>query len=201
MTKAERRSEMTKTTEQYLKAPYARILIPESDGTYTAEILEFPGCLAQGDTAQEALANLEQAARGWIVAALEQGQEIPPPTTNQGFSGRLALRLPRSLHKQATRLAQRDGTSLNQFLVTAVAARVGAEDIFNKIVQTTWRPTFNWTRVNLTNYTTVISGSLTSGVVASALLAPSAYSETTPVLSPQSTQLVIPLSHGGTERA
>jgi predicted RNase H-like HicB family nuclease len=163
MAKTTDRIEGKKATEEqineYLRAPYARILMPESDGTFTAEILEFPGCLAQGDTAPEALSNLEAAARGWIAAALEQGQEIPAPTTNQGFSGRVALRLPRGLHRQAVRYAERDGTSLNQFLVTAVAARVGAEDVFDKIFQRYVKATpvvhqdvafNNWTQVNVT---------------------------------------------------
>lgn len=121
--------------ESYLKAPYARILMPESGRGFTAEILEFPGCVAQGSTSSEALANLEDAARGWIEAGLDQGQEIPPPTTNQGFSGRVALRLPRGLHRQAVRYAERDGTSLNQFLVSAIAARMGAEDFWDKIAR------------------------------------------------------------------
>ena len=29
---------------EYLKAPYGRVVVPESDGTFRAEITEFPGC-------------------------------------------------------------------------------------------------------------------------------------------------------------
>ena len=126
---------MPKTPQQYLKAPYARVLIPEDHGGFFAEILEFPGCFAEGATADEALQRLNAAAEAWIAAALEQGQEIPEPSSNVGHSGKLALRLPRSLHRQAVRMAQRDGTSLNQFLVTAIAARVGAEDLFVRLVE------------------------------------------------------------------
>lgn len=119
--------------ERYLKAPYARVVIPESDGRYSAEILEFPGCYAAGNTAAEALANLEDSARSWILSMLEDGFEIPEPTANQAYSGRIALRLPRSLHRKAAQLAQRDRTSLNQFLVTAIAMRVGAEETVARI--------------------------------------------------------------------
>lgn len=193
MTTRTRTTTRNNVVEEYLKAPYARIVMPEGNGSFVAEILEFPGCLAQGDTAQEALANLERAAKGWIEAALEQGQEIPPPTTNQGFSGRLALRLPRSLHRQATLLAQRDGTSLNQFLVTAVAARVGAEDIFGKIAQRyakAWSVvhqdfSFNWTQVN---------------VAAQNIIAPAVLHSTSQiVLPPHSAPLLTVV--GGTYRA
>ena len=124
---------MQKTPEAYLKEPYSRILIPNDDGTFSGEVLEFPGCVAEGDTANQAMENLEAAAMSWIEASLEQGLDIPEPSLNQGFGGKVALRLPRSLHRQAARLAERDGVSLNQFLVTAIAARVGAEDFNTRL--------------------------------------------------------------------
>jgi predicted RNase H-like HicB family nuclease len=120
---------------QYLKAPYSRVLIPNDDGTYSAEILELHGCYAQGDTPNEAIQNLEAAAQDWIEAALAMGQVIPEPSINAGYSGHFALRLPRGLHRQASRMAKRDGTSLNQFLVTAVSARVGAEDFYSYLAE------------------------------------------------------------------
>jgi predicted RNase H-like HicB family nuclease len=124
---------MPKSIQQYLKEPYARILIPEEGGGYSAEILEFPGCFAEGETADEAMQALDRAAEAWIQAALDQGQEIPSPFRNQGYGGKIALRLPKSLHRQATEFAERDGTSLNQFLVSAIAARVGAEECANRM--------------------------------------------------------------------
>jgi len=119
---------MRRKPAEYLKEPYARILIPDEKDTFSAEIMEFPGCFSQGETADEALRNLERAAISWIEAALNQGQEIPPPSMNQGYGGRIALRLPRSIHRRASELAERDNTSLNQFILSAVAARIGAED-------------------------------------------------------------------------
>jgi predicted RNase H-like HicB family nuclease len=121
---------MLRTPEAYLKEPYSRILIPNEEGGYSAEVLEFPGCFAEGNTADEAMRNLEEAAVAWIEAALDHGQEIPEPYMNQGYGGKIALRLPKSLHRQAVRLAQRDSVSLNQFLVSAIAERVGAQNCF-----------------------------------------------------------------------
>jgi predicted RNase H-like HicB family nuclease len=120
--------------ENYLKKPYSRILIPDDEsGTFTAEVLEFPGCIAQGDTAQEAYEQLEEAAKAWIEAALELGQEIPPPSLAHGYGGKVALRLPKSLHRHAAMAAERDGTSLNQFIVTAIAEKVGAHKLYEKL--------------------------------------------------------------------
>lgn len=120
--------------KNYLQQPYARIVIPESRG-YHAEILEFPGCFAQGETVEEAYKNLEKAAESWIESSLSQGHAIPEPSANLNYSGRVALRLPVSIHQQAARLAERDETSLNTYMVSAVAARVGAEDFYNLLVK------------------------------------------------------------------
>ena len=116
---------LTKAPEDYLKEPYARVLIPEAEGGYSAEILEFPGCYSFGDTAEETLQNLEDAALNWIEAALKQGQKIPEPFADNEYSGKALLRLPRSLHQRAAQVAERDGVSLNTFFVSAIAAAVG----------------------------------------------------------------------------
>jgi predicted RNase H-like HicB family nuclease len=113
---------------EYLTLPYERVLIPdEASGTFTALIRELPGCVSQGDTPAEAYANLEDAAESWIGAALEVGQTIPAPRAAESHGGRVLLRLPRSLHREASEAAERDGTSLNQFILTAVAYRLGGK--------------------------------------------------------------------------
>ena len=129
-----------KTPEEYLKEPYARILILEETGEFSAEILEFPGCYAFGNSPDEAFAMLEDVAKSWIESELAHGKEIPPPSESHRFSGRIALRLPKSLHRLATIMAKQDGTSLNQFLMSAISARVGAEDLYNRIADKVTKP-------------------------------------------------------------
>ena len=126
---------MKRSIQDILNKPYARILIRDEDGTYTAEILEFPGCYAEGDTPTEAIEDLEEAAASWIEAAIEQGQEIPEPLDTYGYSGKINLRLPKSIHKLAARFAQKEGVSLNQYFASAIAARIGAEDLCNRLVE------------------------------------------------------------------
>lgn len=63
----------------YLK-PYARALKQDpDDGGYSATIIEFAGCYSEGETRDEALANIEEAATGWMLAALSMGHTIPEP--------------------------------------------------------------------------------------------------------------------------
>lgn len=112
--------------KDYLKQPYSRVLIPDPEsGTYTAQVLEFPGCIAQGDTPEEAYRNLEDAAESWIEVALDQRIDVPEPLSQVSYGGKIALRLPKSLHRQAAAMAEREGVSLNQFLVVAISEKVG----------------------------------------------------------------------------
>jgi len=120
--------------EDYRTAPYLRVVIPDAtSGTYTARVMEFSGCVAQGDTVAEAYANLEMAIEAWIEAALDLGQDIPQPWEAETHSGRVLVRFPKSLHRRATNFASRDATSLNQFIVAAVAERVGAAAVTTQL--------------------------------------------------------------------
>jgi len=51
----------------------------EEDQAFIAEVPELPGCMADGASTQEALANVETIAREWIETARELGREIPEP--------------------------------------------------------------------------------------------------------------------------
>lgn len=129
-------SKTKKITTQYLKKPYSRIIIPdEESGTYTAVILEFPGCITQGDTPEEAYANLEDAAKDWIEAALDLKQEIPSPSQSVSFGGKILLRLPKSLHRQLALIAEKEGVSLNQFIVSTLAEKVGAFTLYEQLTK------------------------------------------------------------------
>lgn len=114
-----------------LNLPYSFIFVKNEDDSYSGEIAEFPGCFAQGDSLVETMENLVNVADSWIEAAIEQGLPIPEPAAAQEFSGRVALRLPKSLHKKAVEQAALDGISLNQFLVDAVAEKVGAVNLYH----------------------------------------------------------------------
>lgn len=118
---------MKKTNAKaYLVRPYKRVLIPDREtGTYTAEIAEFPGCVTEGKTPTEALRRLEAAAESWIEAVLDARQTVPEPMEEQEYSGRLVLRLPRSLHRRAAERARAEGISLNQFIATTLAECIG----------------------------------------------------------------------------
>ena len=51
----------------------------DEDDAFIAEVPELPGCMADGPTYQEALANVEVVIQEWIETAKELGRPIPEP--------------------------------------------------------------------------------------------------------------------------
>ena len=49
------------------------------DEAFVAEVPELPGCMAHGNTQEEALANANDAIELWIEVAREAGRTVPEP--------------------------------------------------------------------------------------------------------------------------
>ena len=47
------------------------------DGFWVVECPSLPGCVSQGKTKPEAIANIREAIEGWIEVAKAHGQQIP----------------------------------------------------------------------------------------------------------------------------
>jgi predicted RNase H-like HicB family nuclease len=56
----------------------------EEDGRYIVEVPELPGCMADGQTYEEAIKNAETVISEWMETARSLGRSIPQP------KGRLA---------------------------------------------------------------------------------------------------------------
>lgn len=114
-----------KTIEYYMSLPYTVEVIHDEDG-YFAKIVELPGCMTWSDTFEELGPMIEDAMRGWVEDAFMYGDPIPEPRRRaQEFSGKVNLRMPKSLHRDLARRAEEEGVSLNQLMVTSLARSVG----------------------------------------------------------------------------
>jgi predicted RNase H-like HicB family nuclease len=51
----------------------------ETDQAFVVEVPELPGCMADGESYQAAVANAEQVIEEWIETAREDGRIIPEP--------------------------------------------------------------------------------------------------------------------------
>jgi len=109
-----------KDLNYYMNLPYKVEITPEEDGTgYNAAIPDLKGCMAFGETIEEAYEVLTEVKRAWFEIALERGWRIPEPLPVEfkAHSGRFNVRLPRYLHRELAEIAEREGTSLNQLVV------------------------------------------------------------------------------------
>jgi antitoxin HicB len=115
------------TREEYLALPYTIRLRRDDEGDWIAEIDELEGCAAHGDSREEALVRLDEAKTLWIDECLAHAQPIPQPEPVEELpSGRWVQRVPRSVHKNLTRLAKLEGTSLNQLVSNILSEHIGA---------------------------------------------------------------------------
>ncbi|MBS3976754.1 MAG: toxin-antitoxin system HicB family antitoxin [Syntrophomonadaceae bacterium] len=108
---------MAKNLEYYLQLPYRIVLYPSGQGEYAAEVPELPGCISQGQSVAEVYKMIEDAKICWLETALEDGIEIPEPSQlNAEYSGRLNIRIPKSLHRTLVEKAKAEKISLNQYI-------------------------------------------------------------------------------------
>lgn len=99
----------------------------DGDVLYVGRVAEFPNLCAYENSYDEALSVIRDAINTVKDLSGEAGDEMPAPirVADAVFSGRVTLRLPRSLHAHVDRLASEDGVSLNQYLVAAIANHAG----------------------------------------------------------------------------
>lgn len=114
-----------KAVQAILARPYRRIVSRGEDGIYTSMVVELPGVISEGETADEAFENLEDAFALIVGVMLDDCSPIPEPIELDRYSGRLQLRMPPSLHRRAAIRAHVEGVSLNRMLSDAVAMYVG----------------------------------------------------------------------------
>lgn len=57
-----------------------RILIKQDEnGVFVSEVPELPGCISQGGTREDAIANIKEAIAGYVESLKKHNESIPPP--------------------------------------------------------------------------------------------------------------------------
>ena len=116
-----------RSTDSYASLPYHLTVVRDGEEKarpWLASVEELAGCTSRGRTPEEALSGARAAMTRWIETALEDGREVPEPKSAASHSGRLLLRMPRTLHAELTRASEREGVSLNQFITDVLAGAV-----------------------------------------------------------------------------
>lgn len=101
-----------------------RPLSKEEGGGYLVEYPDIPGCMSDGETIDEAIANGREALRDCIEVFSESGRKIPKP----GIApAQWRQRVPRTLYSKLTRQAANEGVSINSFVTAIIAEAIGAK--------------------------------------------------------------------------
>ena len=67
-----------------MKYTYTAVFVPTEDGTeFYARVPDLPGCVTTGDTIEDAIEQITDAASGWLVAAEDHADPIPAATPQE----------------------------------------------------------------------------------------------------------------------
>lgn len=119
--------------EYYLELNYPITVYRAEEGGYVAEIEDLPGCITEGETLEEALQRIEDVRNAWMETAYEDGIEIPLPRTDEEYSGKFMIRIPKYLHRRLAEQAKREGVSLNQLVGSILSSGASVQDAVGNI--------------------------------------------------------------------
>lgn len=91
----------------------------DEDACYVVTIPAWQNARTHGATIEEAVRHAHEVLSLLIESAERHGEPIPD--AERRYSGNLRLRLPASLHGRLAREAEREGVSLNQWIVSRLA--------------------------------------------------------------------------------
>jgi antitoxin HicB len=118
--KPKSRKSSRRSSENPNPADYQIVLhFSKEDRCYVATLPAWQNARTHGSTLAEATRNATAVLALLIDSAKKNGEPIPPPERRS--SGNLRLRLPVSLHGRLAREAEREGVSLNQWIVSKLA--------------------------------------------------------------------------------
>jgi len=112
----------------------------EGEVCFEARVKEFPDLAEYGDNFEEAYGLAIDAIETIGVVFIEKGKAVPvPQDIPDDFSGRVTLRLPKSLHRNIAIAAEEEGVSLNQHMVNVLSYYSGYVAGHSNTDEVSWR--------------------------------------------------------------
>lgn len=97
-------------------------VIADGEPVFRASVRELPHLAEYADSYTEAYELVLDAIQTLYEAAKESERDFPIPSSDESdFSGRVTLRMPKSLHRQMSDQAVAEGISFNQYLVSVLS--------------------------------------------------------------------------------
>lgn len=114
----------------------------EVDGRelFEARVRELPDVVDFGDTWEEAYELAVDTIQTTAEIMAERGRRMPEPgAVEDDYSGRVTLRIPKSLHRRLAEQAEHESISLNQYLVSLLAFHAGTTFANRDSAKNIWR--------------------------------------------------------------
>lgn len=93
----------------------------DGETLFEARVKELPDLVEYGESFEEAYELAVDAIETTAAVFAERGRPMPPPVAPADeYSGRVTLRIPRSLHRALAEAADAEAVSLNQHLVNVL---------------------------------------------------------------------------------
>jgi antitoxin HicB len=103
-----------------------RPLSVDEGGGWLITFPDLPGCMSDGETPEEAMANGKKAVADWIKAVRSAGRVVPIP--GEPASGKFIARVPRSMHARLSARAKQEGVSMNALVSAFLAESLGRRE-------------------------------------------------------------------------
>jgi hypothetical protein len=104
---------------------------------FSGSVAELPDVEVLEDSYEVAYEEVINVISSLKLVADEQHRTFPQPQSlTDDYSGRVTLRIPKSLHKRAAEIANWEGVSLNQLFVTWIAEGVGQKTVLHTTAPT-----------------------------------------------------------------
>src|SRR5450432_2135616 len=121
------RTTTNRKLDQYQFA--VRPLTKEEGGGFLVEYLDLPGCMSDGDTIEEAIANGREALRDCLKVLKDLGRDVPKVTVEPA---QWRQRLPRTLYSKLRTQAENDGVSINSLVTAIIAEAIGVRQVLSR---------------------------------------------------------------------
>jgi predicted HicB family RNase H-like nuclease len=97
----------------------------ESGTEWIARYPEVNNTGGSGATIEAAIADAKNNLKFELDLLAEEGKTPPKPYETPNYSGKISLRIPRSVHKQIAELSESEGVSINSLISAAVSGFIG----------------------------------------------------------------------------
>jgi antitoxin HicB len=109
-----------------MKHEYPFVIRPLSGAEGSGYLIEYPdlpGCMSDGKTPEEAIANGRDAVKSYLFSCRKYGDKVPQP--GKSASGQWRQRVPKSIHTRLVARAEQEGVSLNMLVTAMIAEGLG----------------------------------------------------------------------------